>query len=95
MSTIKKKATRGKDQFGAAHSTTPLLVPAPMGSDTKGNNTPMGLAALGGNFYNLAVVATNKQAVLKDLVTKLTTLTTSNTDMAAMIKKLTGENQQL
>ena len=66
-----------------------------MGSDPEGNNTPMGLAALNGYFDNVVAAATNKKKFLEELVTKITTLTTSNPDMEDTIKKLTVENLQL
>ena len=55
----------------------------------------MGLEALDGYFGTLVVAATNEKSVLEESVTNLTTLTTSNADMAATIKNLTGENRQL
>ena len=61
---IKEKSAGVKDQFRSAYSATPLVAPLPMGSDPKGNNTPMGLAALDRYFDNLAAAATNKKAVL-------------------------------
>ena len=71
------------------------FAPAPLGGDTEGNNQPMGLAALDGYFENLTAASTNEKAVLEELVTNINTLTTSNTEMGATIKKLTGENIQL
>ena len=62
--------------------------------DTAGRNQPIDLAALDGYFDNLAAVATNEKAVLEELVTNLTTLTNSNAEMAATIKKLKGYNRQ-
>ena len=54
----------------------------------------MGLAALYGYFDNIAAAAMNEKAVLEELVKDLTTITTSNAEMAATTKKLTGENRQ-
>ena len=54
----------------------------------------MGLAALYGYFDNIAAAAMNEKAVLEELVKDLTTITTSNADMTATTKKLTGENRQ-
>ena len=54
----------------------------------------MGLAALYGYFDNIAAAAMNEKAVLEDLVKDLTTITTSNAEMTATTKKLTGENRQ-
>ena len=93
---IKNKAAGVKDQFGAANSATPpLIAPSPLWGDIEGNNKPMGLEALDGYFGTLVVAATNEKSVLEESVTNLTTLTTSNADMAATIKNLTGENRQL
>ena len=94
---IKKKAAGGKYQFGAANSATPpLLAPVLLGGDTEGNNKQMGLSALDVYFDNvMAEAKMNEKSVLKELVTKLTTLTNSNVDMAATIKKIPGENIQL
>ena len=58
--------------------------------DTAGKNQPMGLAALDRYFDNLAAAAANEKAVLEELVTNLTTLTSSNSEMDATIKKLIG-----
>ena len=63
-----------------------------MGSYTKENSTPLCLVALDGYFDNLAAAATNKKVVLEELATNFTTLTTSNTEMEATIKKLAGDN---
>ena len=54
----------------------------------------MGLAALYGYFDNIAAAAMNEKAVLEELVKDLTTITTSNAEMTATTKKLTGENRQ-
>ena len=51
------------------------------------DSQPVSLEALNGYFENLAAVATNKKSVLDDLVSNLTTLTTSNVEMADTIKK--------
>ena len=91
---IKKKSASRKDQFGVAHTVTP-----PLGDDTAGNtagkNQPMGLAALNGYFNNIAAAATNEKAILEELATNLTTLTTSNAEMAATINKIRVENRKL
>ena len=58
----------------------------------------MGLAHPDGYFDNLVVAAKNKKEVLEELVTNLTTLTTlttRNAEMAATIKKITGENRYI
>ena len=63
--------------------------------NTTGNNQPMGLASLNRYFDNLVAAATNEKAVLEELVTNPTNLTTSNAEMAETIKNLTGENRKL
>ena len=92
--TLKKKSAKVKDQFGDPHSATPLPASVTSVSDPEGT-TPMGLVALDGCFDNLAVAATNEKSVLEELVINLTTLTTSNREMADTIKKIMGKNQQL
>ena len=89
-STIKRKATSGKSQFGTAYSATP-----PLEEDTAGNDQPLSQAALNGYFDNLAAAEMNEKSVLEELVTNLTTLTISNAEMATTIKKLMGDNRQL
>ena len=84
---IKNKPAGRKYQFGAAHTATPLLGDDTM-CNTAGNNQPMGLAGLNGYFNNILAAATNEKAVLEDLVINLTTFTTSNEDMDAIIKKI-------
>ena len=91
---IKKKAADRKDQFWAAHTATPPLGDDTMGNTT-GNNQPMGLASLNRYFDNLVAAATIEKAVLEELVTNPTNLTTSNAEMAETIKNLTGENRKL
>ena len=58
------------------------------------DSQPVSLEALNGYFENLAAVATNKKSVLDDLVSNLTTLTTSNVEMADTIKNI-WKNRQL
>ena len=60
-----------------------------------GDVYPMSLEELDYYFDNLASEATNDKLVLENLVANLVTLTTSNVEMVNMIKKLSGENQQL
>ena len=61
------------------HSAKPHPDPISPGGDPERNIQLMGLAALGGYFYNLAKAEINEKAVLEELVTNLTTLTDSNT----------------
>ena len=65
------------------------------GGDPMGDVYPMSLEELDYYFDNLASEATNDKLVLENLVANLVTLTTSNVEMVNMIKKLSGENQQL
>ena len=85
-STIKNKASRGEYQFGSAHSA--MKKPALMqpGGSLVRDVQPISLEALGGYLDNLVTPATNKKLDLEYLVANLTTLTTSNTEMAETIK---------
>ena len=75
---IKKKATRGKYQFVAAHSATQHLTLTPPGGSPEINIQPMGLESHGGYFDKLVAAGTKRKVVLEELVTNTTTLTTRN-----------------
>ena len=81
------KSASGKYKFGVAHSATlPLLVTLPLGGETEGNNKRMILPVLDKYFDNIAAMATHEKAVLEELVTNLTTLTTINAEMVYTIQ---------
>ena len=91
---FKAQANNGSIKFGAANSA----------ARQETSNPPLvnqleedggGLKDLGGYFDNLAVAAVKKKGVLQQLVLNKTTLSTSNESLVALVKKLSGDINNL
>ena len=83
---IKKKSDGGKYQFGAAHSEMQQPATIKPGVSPARDAHTMSLEVINGYFNKLVAAAANNKLVLEDLVANITTLTTSNMEMADTIK---------
>jgi hypothetical protein len=90
---IRKQATGGKDQFGAAHCVTgdnlvPDTPPAPPMGKTQGES-------LDEYFDALAAAASKDQNVLAELVANVTKLTAANATLTEAVSQLNKANAAL